>query len=272
MIFCPPMNGGFPTNRIEPRRPSSKHLRELQRPVERRRGASPAGLPRVEHLARLPSQLLDQRALARPPQGTFGIERTRPSASAHRAAPGPLELARFEPCGRRLERRAITRRSAMRRARRAPCRPRLPSSRAFSLGVAMVVDEATRAPGASRAFSQAGRALGAPCGSRTVPAGAAPCPRAGIEVEPLRSARARDAQERVAAPQRVVEEGEGTLPLEGHEPQRELRHLDGHGVLVDAVEAAVGHEPPRHHEPLVQSPRAGAAPEGSPFDGSPSAA
>ena len=51
-----------------------------------------------------------------------------------------------------------------------------------------------------------------------------------------------EAQQRVAGAQGVVEEGKGPVLLERDEPERELRHLYGQGVLVHAVEAAVGDE------------------------------
>ena len=60
-----------------------------------------------------------------------------------------------------------------------------------------------------------------------------------------------DAEQRVAAAQGVVEEGEGPVLCERHQPERELRHLDGQRVLVHAVEAALGHEAPGDGQPLV---------------------
>lgn len=51
-----------------------------------------------------------------------------------------------------------------------------------------------------------------------------------------------NAEQRVAGAQGVVEEGEGPILLERDQPERELGHLHGQGVLVHAVEAAVGHQ------------------------------
>jgi hypothetical protein len=42
--------------------------------------------------------------------------------------------------------------------------------------------------------------------------------------------------------ERVVDEGERVLPGQGREPQRDLGEVDGDGVAVDAVEAALGDE------------------------------
>ena len=49
-----------------------------------------------------------------------------------------------------------------------------------------------------------------------------------------------DAEQGIAALERVVEEGEGPVALQGDEPEGELGHLHGHRVDVHAVEAAVG--------------------------------
>ena len=49
--------------------------------------------------------------------------------------------------------------------------------------------------------------------------------------------------ERVAVPQRVVEERERMLTRQRHEPQRQLRQIDGDRVLIHAVQAALGHQP-----------------------------
>ena len=52
------------------------------------------------------------------------------------------------------------------------------------------------------------------------------------------------ADEGVAVPQGVVEEGEWAVAGQGEEPEAELGELDGRLVLVDAVEAALGDEAP----------------------------
>ena len=58
-------------------------------------------------------------------------------------------------------------------------------------------------------------------------------------MEPAELFEVGDAEERVADLDGVVEEREGPLPGHGGEPERELGHLGGDGVLVDAVEAVV---------------------------------
>ena len=65
---------------------------------------------------------------------------------------------------------------------------------------------------------------------------------AGLPVERLDLA-AGEADERVAVAERVVEERERVLAGERHQPQRHLRQVDGDGVAVDAVEAALRHQP-----------------------------
>ena len=54
----------------------------------------------------------------------------------------------------------------------------------------------------------------------------------------------READERVAVAQRVVEEREGVLTCQRDEPERELGQIDRHRVAVDAVQAALRDEPP----------------------------
>jgi len=58
--------------------------------------------------------------------------------------------------------------------------------------------------------------------------------------------------QRVAVLQGVVEEGEGAAPVQRHQPQRQLGHLHRQRVLVHAVEAAIGHQPPRQRQPLLR--------------------
>ena len=53
----------------------------------------------------------------------------------------------------------------------------------------------------------------------------------------------RQADERVAVAEGVVEEGQGVVLGQGREPQGELRQVDGDLVAVDAVEAVAGDEP-----------------------------
>src|SRR5690606_10308884 len=54
---------------------------------------------------------------------------------------------------------------------------------------------------------------------------------------------AREADQGIAVADAVVEEGELVVAGKGREPQRQLAELRGHGVLVDAVEAALGDLP-----------------------------
>ncbi len=61
-----------------------------------------------------------------------------------------------------------------------------------------------------------------------------------------------DAEQRVAAAQGVIEEGEGPVLVEGDEPERELGHLHGERVLVHAVEAAFADQPRGNGKPLVR--------------------
>ena len=53
--------------------------------------------------------------------------------------------------------------------------------------------------------------------------------------------------QRVAAAKGVVEEREGLVLGQGHQPQGELGHLHGQGVCVHPVHAPLGHEPARPH-------------------------
>ena len=78
----------------------------------------------------------------------------------------------------------------------------------------------------------------------------------GAQAEVLQLLQRGDAQQRIAALEGVVEEGEGPVLLQRDEPERELGHLDGHGVDVHAVEAAVGHEAAGDGEALVGVVRA----------------
>ena len=56
---------------------------------------------------------------------------------------------------------------------------------------------------------------------------------------------ARQADERIAVPERVVDERQRVLLRQRGEPERDLGEVDGHGVAVDAVEAALGDEAAR---------------------------
>ena len=53
-----------------------------------------------------------------------------------------------------------------------------------------------------------------------------------------------EADQRVAAAQMVVEEGQGRADGEAVEPEGDLRQLDGQGILVDAVDTALEDHPP----------------------------
>ena len=66
-----------------------------------------------------------------------------------------------------------------------------------------------------------------------------------VEVGDAELAQVGDAEQRVAGAQRVVDERERPVLRERDQPERELGHLDGHRVLVDAVQAALGDEPVR---------------------------
>ena len=60
-----------------------------------------------------------------------------------------------------------------------------------------------------------------------------------VEVEPTELFEVGDPEERVADLDGVVEERERALAGHGGEPERELGHLGGDRILVDAVEAVV---------------------------------
>jgi hypothetical protein len=64
-------------------------------------------------------------------------------------------------------------------------------------------------------------------------------PVAGAQAEDLDLPDGADANQGIAALERVVEEGEGPVALQRDEPEGELGHLHGHRVDVHAVEAAV---------------------------------
>ena len=72
----------------------------------------------------------------------------------------------------------------------------------------------------------------------------------GAEREVLDLFDGTDAQQGIAALERVVEEGERPVALQGDEPEGELGHLHGHRVDVHAIEAAVGHVAPGNGETL----------------------
>ena len=69
-----------------------------------------------------------------------------------------------------------------------------------------------------------------------------PWPGAAGRGGPRELVEVGDAEEGVAGLEGVVEERERALLLERGQPEGELGHLDGQGVLVDAVEAVVGDE------------------------------
>ena len=60
-----------------------------------------------------------------------------------------------------------------------------------------------------------------------------------IKVHPLELVNVGDAEQGVAGGQAVIEEREGAVAVYRDEPQGQLRHLDGHGVDVDAIEAVL---------------------------------
>ena len=60
------------------------------------------------------------------------------------------------------------------------------------------------------------------------------------------------AHERVTDPQGMIQKREGTIFLHGRQPQGQLGHLHGHGVVVHAVKAAVRHKTPRHEQTLFR--------------------
>ncbi len=55
----------------------------------------------------------------------------------------------------------------------------------------------------------------------------------------------RQPHQRVAVAQRVIHEGQGVFPRQRHQPERDFGEVNRGRVLVHAVEAALGHEPPR---------------------------
>ena len=65
---------------------------------------------------------------------------------------------------------------------------------------------------------------------------------ARVEVRDAELLEVGDAEQRVAGAEGVVDERERAVLGERDQPQRELGHLDGHRVLVDAVQAALGDE------------------------------
>ena len=63
--------------------------------------------------------------------------------------------------------------------------------------------------------------------------------------------QAPNAQQAVAGTQVVIEETEWAALCQGDQPDREFRKLHCQGVHVYAIEAALGHETSRDHEPFV---------------------
>ena len=61
-----------------------------------------------------------------------------------------------------------------------------------------------------------------------------------VHVQRLQLLQADQAEERVPGGEAVVEEAEGPFGVHRDQPQRQLRHLDGEGVDVDAVQAVLG--------------------------------
>jgi hypothetical protein len=53
----------------------------------------------------------------------------------------------------------------------------------------------------------------------------------------------RESDERIAAAERVVDEGKRVIFGEGREPERKLGQVDGEGVLVHAVKTSLRHHP-----------------------------
>ena len=65
---------------------------------------------------------------------------------------------------------------------------------------------------------------------------------------------AREADERIAVAQGVVDERQRLLPGQRGEPEGDLGEVDGHGVAVDAVEAALG-DPAARDDDLILAGR-----------------
>ncbi len=73
-----------------------------------------------------------------------------------------------------------------------------------------------------------------------------------------------EADEGVAVAEVVVEEGEGVVAGQRGEPERELGEIDGHPVLIDAVEAALGDEAAGEQEGRLVAGEPGPAAVGFP--------
>ena len=61
--------------------------------------------------------------------------------------------------------------------------------------------------------------------------------RVRVDVQLAELVEAGDAEQRVAEEDLVVDERERQVAVQGHQPQREFAHFDGHVVDVGAVEA-----------------------------------
>jgi hypothetical protein len=75
----------------------------------------------------------------------------------------------------------------------------------------------------------------------------------GVEVEGEQLLLAGEAEQRVPRDERMVQEGEGAVLLQGDQPEGELRHFDRPGVLVDPEQAAIGDEATGDRQALVLS-------------------
>ncbi len=206
-----PANGGLPTIASNPGSLSLEHLRELDLPVERR-----------------------ERRLGVAPL----LERSRGSARPRRSATALGVLAPLRlPLLRLLA--VEERRHARGRRRAAPCRSSSCASSHRSRS-----SQSETLSSASRILSRSSATF-ATC-SRTLH-------RLEAGLEARRSASqwnasicvAREPDERVAVPERVVHEGERVVLRQRHEPERDLGEVHRHRVPVHAVEAALRDEPAR---------------------------
>ena len=198
-----PANGGFPTKRRTPGSPA-------RTPPGTR---SPSGTaPAAARRAATPPA---SRALLPPPCHAA----TQPGVGG---APR-LALLGFGPPRRRPPPRG--------RRRAGPAL----SSSAASSQRSRSSQSATASSGSRIELAQ----LGAPGPGASRMRTASNAGRLGVPVEGL-DLPPREAHQRVAVPQRVVEEGEGVVPGQRRQPERQLGQVHGHRVLVHAVEAALG--------------------------------
>ena len=194
-----------------------EHLRELDLPVERR-----------ERLARRAAALRASRGSAR-------RRRSRPRSRTRSASPHAPSASR-------------PRRTPPRRGRRTavPCSSsNCASSHRSRSSQSGTLSSASRICWRSSAtFATCSRTR-----SPRSPPGSAVhrLPVEGLDLLP------RQPDQRVAVPQRVVEEGERVVLRQRHQPERQLGEVHRHRVPVHAVEAALGDEPAREdHLVLVR--------------------